>query len=147
MMILRKLLINFTWIKLNTCLFQRSTGRKEKRMMCTPKDVIARTAKWIKSKAAVTPSFSEKSSRSRDKKVAQKQTNRSVPEFVAGPLEAELEAVPETLQLQVQEVTPKGRRITRSSTKKALIAKSKSTVTVDLEAEEDPPMADNLPES
>ena len=44
--------------------------REENDVYARSKDVIARTAKWIKSKAAVTPSFSEKSSRNRDKKVS-----------------------------------------------------------------------------
>ena len=46
--------------------------REENDVYAHTKDVIARTAKWIKSKVAVTPSFSRKSSRSRDKKVPQK---------------------------------------------------------------------------
>ena len=121
--------------------------REENDVYARTKDVIAITIKWIKSKVAVTPKFSDKSSRSRDKRTTQKQTNQSVPNSVASPLEVELEEILKTLQLQVQEETLKNKRITRLSTKKAAIARRKNTITIDLEAMEDLPMVDNLPES
>ena len=41
--------------------------REENDVYARTKDVIARISKWIKSKVAATPNFSEKSSRSKDK--------------------------------------------------------------------------------
>ena len=121
--------------------------REENDVYAHTKDVIARTAKWIKLKVVATLDLSEKSSKRKDKKTTKKKTNQSVPNSVVGPIEVEVEAIPEPLQLQVQEATPKSKRVTRSSTKKASIVRNKNTITVDLEVAEDPPMADNIPES
>ena len=62
-------------------------------------------------------------------------------------VEARVEAIPKPLQVQVQEATPKIKRVTHSSMKKGSTIKSKSTITTDLEVAKDPPMVDNVLES
>ena len=67
---------------------------------------------------------------------------------ILGSVEVETEAIPRSLQLQVQVETPKAKRVTHSSSRKMLSSKSKDTVIVDLEAMEikfESPMAENVP--
>lgn len=85
----------------------------------------------------------------KSKKAPQKQkviTNQDIHGPIVGLVEVEVELVPSPIQLQVQARTPKNKMVTHSSTKKASTTKGKSTVTVDLEIAEEPPMVDSVPE-
>ena len=60
-------------------------------------------------------------------------------------IEVEVEVVPEPLQFQFQEGTPKTKRVIYSSTRKASTTKDKGTITIDLKVAEELPMADSVP--
>ena len=89
--------------------------------------------------------LSGKISKSKGKKISKRKTNEAFPNPTAGQVEVEVKATSVSLQLQVQKEIPKLRRITRSSTRKASVIKSKVPETVDLETTGHSPMVDNTP--
>lgn len=109
--------------------------REEDDVFSCTKDVLARTTNWIKSKIVATLDLTRKFSKSKSKRVPKKKkkiTNQDIHDAIAGIVEVKAKVVPKPLQVQVQEGTPKTKRVTHSSTRKTLTTKIKGTIIVDL---------------
>ena len=115
--------------------------REEDDLFSHTKEVLTKTKNLLKSKSveSITPNSLGKYSKAKSKKAFQKQkatTNPDVHGPIAGSVEVEVEAAPQSLQLQIQEEAPKVKWVTRSSMKKTLSNKSKDTVIANLDPTE-----------